>query len=115
MSNKKPDDRICSLTIDPSTNNDLLRKLVDKESTKALIGLFVGLIIILIGVVLIILGISGVSDITITLSEKITIDLTIALSGIVIILIGFLVISATKFKLANTQPKDEKKTEQVRL
>ncbi len=109
MSEKKPDDRICSLTVDPSTNNDLLRKLVDKESTKALIGLFVGLIIILVGVALIILGISDVSDITITLSEKFTIDLTNALSGIVIILIGFLVISATKFKLANTQPKRRKK------
>ena len=107
MSEKKPDDRICSLTVDPSTNKDLLRKLVDKESTKALIGLFVGLIIILVGVALIILGISGVSDITITLSEKFTIDLTNALSGIVIILIGFLVISATKFNLAHTQPKGE--------
>ena len=40
---------------------------------------------------------------------EITIDLTIALSGIVIILIGFLVISATKFKLAHIQPKDNEK------
>ena len=109
MSEKKPDDRICSLTVDPSTDNDLVRKLVDKESTKALIGLFVGLIIILVGVVLIIIGISGVSDITITLSEKFTIDLTNASSGIVVILIGFLVISATKFKLAHIQPKDNEK------
>ena len=47
MTEKKPDDRICSSTVDPSTNNDQLRKLVNKESTKALIGLFVGLVIIL--------------------------------------------------------------------
>jgi hypothetical protein len=114
VTKKTPDDRIGSSTVDPSTNNDQLRKLVDKESTKALIGLFVGLIIILTGVVLIILGISGVSDITITLSDNFTINLTNASSGIVIILIGFLVISATKFNLAHIHPKDEKKTEQVR-
>ena len=47
VTEKKPDDRICSSTVDPSTNNDQLRKLVNKESTKALIGLFVGLVIIL--------------------------------------------------------------------
>ena len=108
MTEQKPENRICSSIVEPSTNNDLRRKLVDKESTKALIGLFAGLIIILIGVVLIILGIFGVSDITITLSEKFTIDLANTSSGIVVILIGFLVISATKFKLANTQSTDEK-------
>ena len=47
VTEKKPDDRICSSTVDPSTNNDQLRKLVNKESTKALIGLFVSLVIIL--------------------------------------------------------------------
>ena len=47
VTEKKPDGRICSSTVDPSTNNDQLRKLVNKESTKALIGLFVGLVIIL--------------------------------------------------------------------
>ena len=114
MTEKKTDDQIYSLTVDPSTNNDLLRKIVDKESNKALFGLFVGLKIIFIGIVLIILGIAGVSDITITLFEIFTIELTNASSGIVIILMGFLVISVTKFKLAHTQLKDEKKPEQVR-
>ena len=59
LTEKKTDDQIYSLTVDPSTNNDLLRKIVDKESNKALFGLFLGLIIILLGVVLIILGIAG--------------------------------------------------------
>ena len=65
------------------------------------------------GVVLIILGIFGVSGITITLYDNFTINLTNTSSGIGIIIIGFLVISATKFNLGHIHPKDEKKTEQA--
>lgn len=107
---KKPGDRAGSSTVNPSVNKDQLTKLVDRESTKALIGLFAGLIIILTGVVLIILGIFGVSGITIVLSDNFIINLTNVSSGIVIILIGYLVISATKFNLAHIHDKDERKT-----
>ena len=111
MTEKKPADRTGSSTVNPPANKDQLRKLVDRESTKALIGLFAGLITILTGIVLIVLGIFGVSGITITLADNFTINLTNVSSGIIIILIGYLVISATKFNLAHIHQKGERKTE----
>jgi hypothetical protein len=94
----KGNTKIRMLNVSPDLSENIIEELVEAEKQKAKNGLFAGSFFILIGAVFSVIGVSGVVNWNLSFGG-LNSSLTNAAPGVILMIIGFLIILWTNFKV----------------